>query len=82
MFAAGFGTFARLYVVQRLLPLVGRLFEISPAATSSLTLAASTAGLAVCVLPLARLSERYGSWPGHCDPVDRQFTEAPARFVV
>jgi YNFM family putative membrane transporter len=59
MFAAGFATFALLYVVQPLLPLVGRRFEISPA-TSSLTLAVSTAGLAVCVLPLARLSERYG----------------------
>ncbi|MCW2528773.1 MAG: transporter [Pseudonocardiales bacterium] len=59
MFAAGFATFALLYVVQPLLPLVGRRFSLSPA-TSSLTLAVSTAGLAVAVLPLARLSERYG----------------------
>ena len=59
LFAAGLATFALLYVVQPLLPLLGRTFRVSPA-QASLALSASTAGLALTVLPLARLSERHG----------------------
>lgn len=57
--ATGVAAFAMVYVVQPLLPLVSA--ELGVGATrASLLVSASTLGIAVAVLPLARLSERLG----------------------
>ncbi|HLS26005.1 MAG TPA: MFS transporter [Beutenbergiaceae bacterium] len=59
LLATGIATFAMIYVVQPLLPLVSLELEIN-AARASLLLSVSTFAIAVAVLPLARLSERFG----------------------
>jgi YNFM family putative membrane transporter len=59
LFCAGVATFAALYVVQPLLPTLGRAFDRSPA-QASLSLSVSTLTLALAILPVSRLSERYG----------------------
>jgi YNFM family putative membrane transporter len=59
MFAAGLATFALLYTTQPLLPLLSRELDVSPA-TSSLTLAATTFGLALALLPAGWLSDAWG----------------------
>jgi YNFM family putative membrane transporter len=59
MFAAGLATFALLYTTQPLLPLLSRELHVSPA-TSSLTLAATTLGLALALLPAGWLSDAWG----------------------
>ncbi|WP_152190278.1 MFS transporter [Georgenia satyanarayanai] len=57
--ATGVAAFAMVYVVQPLLPLVSAELTVN-AARASLLVSASTLGIAVAVLPLARLSERVG----------------------
>lgn len=55
----GFSTFALLYCVQPLMPLLAREFALTPA-QSSLALSASTATLAVALLVSSVLSDRFG----------------------
>ncbi|MEV0255835.1 MFS transporter [Streptomyces sp. NPDC050732] len=59
LFLAGVATFALLYSTQALLPLVSTDFGAS-ASTASWTVSAATGALALFVLPLSALSERYG----------------------
>jgi YNFM family putative membrane transporter len=59
IFLGGFATFALLYGPQPLLPLLGMHFGISPA-HASLSVSASTAAMAVMVIPASLLSDRYG----------------------
>ncbi|GGL76220.1 MFS transporter [Streptomyces fumigatiscleroticus] len=59
LFLAGVATFALLYSTQALLPLVSDDLGVA-AGDASWTVAAATGGLAVFVLPMSALSERYG----------------------
>ncbi|MFF8193759.1 MFS transporter [Streptomyces bobili] len=59
LFLAGVATFALLYSTQALLPLISGEFGVS-ASDASWTVAAATGGLALFVLPMSALSERYG----------------------
>ncbi|MEU4349934.1 MFS transporter [Streptomyces sp. NPDC023838] len=59
LFAAGVATFALLYSTQALLPLISGDLGVS-ASTASWTVSAATGALALCVLPLSALSERFG----------------------
>jgi YNFM family putative membrane transporter len=62
MVFGGFSTFALLYCVQPLMPLLAHDFALS-AAQSSLVLSVATATLAVSLLASSVLSERYGRKP-------------------
>ena len=62
MFAAGVATFAGLYTTQPLLPLLSRRLQVG-AGASTLTLALTTAALAVSLLPAGWLSDRWGRVP-------------------
>jgi YNFM family putative membrane transporter len=62
MVFGGFSTFALLYCVQPLMPLLARDFALS-AAQSSLVLSIATGALAVSLLASSVLSERYGRKP-------------------
>ncbi|MFF4502243.1 MFS transporter [Streptomyces sp. NPDC001401] len=59
LFLAGVATFALLYSTQALLPLISGEFGVAPS-EASWTVAAATGGLAVFVLPMSALSERFG----------------------
>ncbi|MEU6545431.1 MFS transporter [Streptomyces sp. NPDC046859] len=59
LFLAGVATFALLYSTQALLPLISGEFGV-PASAASWTVAAATGGLALFVLPMSALSERFG----------------------
>ncbi|MFF1262675.1 MFS transporter [Streptomyces sp. NPDC058321] len=59
LFLAGVATFALLYSTQALLPLVSADFGVS-ASAASWTVSGATGALALCVLPLSALSERFG----------------------
>jgi YNFM family putative membrane transporter len=58
----GFSTFALLYCVQPLMPLLARDFGLTPA-QSSLALSLSTGALAVALLASSGLSDRFGRKP-------------------
>lgn len=62
LFCAGFATFALLYCVQPLLPLLATHFAVS-AADSSLALSLTTLSLALCLLVAGALAERFGRKP-------------------
>ena len=62
MVFGGFSTFALLYCVQPLMPLLAHDFALTPA-QSSLALSAATGTLAVSLLASSVLSERYGRKP-------------------
>jgi len=62
LFAAGLATFALLYSTQALLPALSSGLHASPA-QASLTVSAATGALAVALLPVSALSERYGRTP-------------------
>ncbi len=62
LFCAGFATFALLYCVQPLLPLLAVHFSVS-AAGSSLALSLTTLSLALCLLVAGALAERFGRKP-------------------
>jgi predicted MFS family arabinose efflux permease len=62
LFAAGLTTFVSLYCTQALLPELARAFAVSPT-ESSLLVSLSTGTLAVAVVPVSSLSERYGRIP-------------------
>ncbi|MBW5481413.1 MFS transporter [Streptomyces bambusae] len=59
LFAAGLATFALLYSTQALLPALSEGFGVT-AGQASWTVSAATGALALCVLPLSALSERFG----------------------
>ncbi|MER7520049.1 MFS transporter [Streptomyces sp. NPDC126499] len=59
LFAAGVATFALLYSTQALLPAVSAEFGAT-ASAASWAVSAATGALALCVLPLSALSERFG----------------------
>src|SRR5690349_18111498 len=59
LFLAGVATFALLYSTQALRPLVSADFGAS-ASEASWTVSAATGGLALFVLPMSALSERFG----------------------
>ncbi|MFI6287138.1 MFS transporter [Streptomyces sp. NPDC051018] len=59
LFAAGVAAFALLYSTQALLPAVSAGFGVS-ASAASWTVSAATGALALFVLPLSALSERFG----------------------
>lgn len=59
LFAAGVATFALLYSTQALLPAISDDLGVTPG-QASWTVSAATGGLAVAVVPLSALSERYG----------------------
>ncbi|MFI5754361.1 MFS transporter [Streptomyces sp. NPDC051569] len=59
LFAAGIATFALLYSTQALLPSVSADFGVT-AGQASWTVSAATGALALFVLPLSALSERFG----------------------
>ncbi|MFF1452042.1 MFS transporter [Streptomyces sp. NPDC058274] len=59
LFLAGVATFALLYSTQALLPLVSQDFGVS-ASEASWTVSAATGALALFVLPMSALSERFG----------------------
>lgn len=56
---AGVATFAQLYSLQGLLPLVSREFNVT-AAHASLTVSVATIGLAAAVLPWSFVADRWG----------------------
>ncbi|MFF0446928.1 MFS transporter [Streptomyces sp. NPDC004609] len=59
LFAAGIAAFALLYSTQALLPAVSAGFGVS-ASAASWTVSAATGAMALFVLPLSALSERFG----------------------
>jgi YNFM family putative membrane transporter len=59
LFLSGVATFALLYSTQALLPLISNGFGVS-ASDASWTVAAATGGLALFVIPMSALSERFG----------------------
>ncbi|GAA2915262.1 hypothetical protein GCM10020221_08700 [Streptomyces thioluteus] len=59
LFAAGVATFALLYSTQALLPALSDGLGVT-ADQASWTVSAATGGLALAVVPLSALSERYG----------------------
>ncbi|GCD43453.1 MFS transporter [Streptomyces paromomycinus] len=59
LFAAGVATFALLYSTQALLPAISTDLAVSPD-QASWTVSAATFGLALAVIPLSALSERFG----------------------
>ncbi|MET8379298.1 MFS transporter [Streptomyces microflavus] len=59
LFAAGVAAFALLYSTQALLPAISVSYGVS-AGQASWTVSAATGALALCVLPLSALSERFG----------------------
>ncbi len=56
---AGLATFADLYAIQGVLPLVAAEFRVD-AATAGLTVSAATMGLGLAVLPWVAIGERWG----------------------
>ena len=60
LFCAGFATFALLYCIQPLLPLLAAHFAVS-AANSSLALSLTTLSLALCLLISGALAESWGA---------------------
>lgn len=62
MFLGGFSTFALLYCVQPLMPVLGHEYALTPA-QSSLVLAVSTAALALSLVASTVLSARLGRTP-------------------
>ncbi|MFE6686293.1 MFS transporter [Streptomyces sp. NPDC057743] len=59
LFAAGVAVFLLLYVNQGLLPEISDELQVTPA-VASLTVSATTAAVALALLPLSALSEKYG----------------------
>jgi YNFM family putative membrane transporter len=62
LFAAGLATFMVLYCVQPLLPVFAKEFRLTPT-ESSLAISVATGMLALAIVPLSMLSERWGRIP-------------------
>jgi MFS transporter, YNFM family, putative membrane transport protein len=58
-FLGGFSSFAMLYGTQPVLPQIAQDFSLAPA-TASLSVAVSTAGLALLLIPASVLADRHG----------------------
>lgn len=56
---AGLASFQALYATQALLPTLAQEFSVDPA-TAALTVSVTTGGLAVAIIPVSVLSERFG----------------------
>lgn len=78
LFAAGLATFALLYATQALLPAISGDLSLTPA-QASLTVSAATGALAVALLPMSALSEKYGRTPVMTASV---FTAAVLALVI
>ncbi len=59
MFYGGFATFALLYDVQAVLPLLAAEFKLTPAAAST-AVSCATAALALMLIPAGMLADRFG----------------------
>lgn len=59
LFAAGVATFVLLYSTQALLPMLSTAWHVTPS-QASLTVSGASIGLALAVIPLSALSEKYG----------------------
>lgn len=59
MLAAGLATFNALYATQALLPILVADLDVTPTG-AALTVSATTGMLAVCIVPMSILSERFG----------------------
>ncbi|WP_042399634.1 MFS transporter [Streptacidiphilus carbonis] len=59
LFGAGLATFLLLYSTQALLPALSASLQLTPG-QASLTVSAAAIGLALAVIPVSALSERYG----------------------
>jgi YNFM family putative membrane transporter len=59
LFGAGLATFLLLYSTQALLPVLSANLHLTPG-QASLTVSAAAIGLALAVIPISALSERYG----------------------
>jgi YNFM family putative membrane transporter len=59
LFVAGLTTFMSLYSTQALLPVLSQVFRVSPTG-SSLLVSLATGTLALAVIPVSSLSERFG----------------------
>lgn len=59
LFGAGLATFLLLYSTQALLPALSASLRLTPA-QASLTVSAAAIGLALAVLPISALSEKFG----------------------
>lgn len=59
LFVAGLAAFALLYAEQALLPALSDQFDVSPA-SAGLTVSLGTGALALAVIPISSLSERWG----------------------
>lgn len=62
MFFGGFATFAMLYGLQPLMPLLSHEFGLSPAAASGV-MSFATGCMAVCLIPASLLADRIGRRP-------------------
>ncbi|MBI3145971.1 MAG: MFS transporter [Pseudogulbenkiania sp.] len=62
MFFGGFATFSSLYGPQPLMPMFSQQFDLSPAAASGVV-SAATGALAVALIPMSLLADRYGRKP-------------------
>src|SRR3954451_15388367 len=59
LFGAGLATFLLLYSTQALLPALSASLRLTPG-QASLTVSAASIGLALAVIPISALSERFG----------------------
>ncbi|MGY4720302.1 MFS transporter [Naumannella cuiyingiana] len=59
LFAAGLATFIGLYSTQALLPELSAVFAVGPA-SAALSVSVTTGALAIFVLPISALSDRFG----------------------
>lgn len=59
LFAAGMATFVAMYAAQAVLPELSDEFSVGPA-TSALAVSATTGTLALAIVPVSALSERFG----------------------
>jgi len=77
MFVGGFATFAMVYSTQPLLPLLAAEFGVG-AASASLTVSATTAGLALMLIPASVLADRLGGdapWEVFGSDISREVVE-------
>ena len=62
MFFGGFATFSTLYGLQPLMPMFSHEFGLSPAAASGVV-SAATGALALALIPMSLLADRFGRKP-------------------
>lgn len=62
LFCAGIATFAQIYSIQGVLPLIASDLAVSPS-TAALTISTATLGLAAAVIPWSLVADRIGRVP-------------------